>query len=65
MTSPLSLYPATTLLDSYCNCILKDIYPASAKAVAEGSKLFGAAVLLKSDLSVVIADNNQESGSPI
>jgi tRNA(Arg) A34 adenosine deaminase TadA len=65
MTDPLSLHPATTLLDAFCSCIEQDIHPLSAAAVAAGSKLFGAAILRKSDLSVVYADTNQERGSPL
>ena len=65
MTDPLSLHPPNALLDAFCTCIEKDIHPLSAKAVAAGSKLFGAAILRKSDLSVVYADTNQERGSPL
>jgi len=65
MTDPLSLHPPTALLSAFCTCIEKDIHPLSAKAVAAGSKLFGAAILRKSDLSVVYADTNQERGSPL
>uniref|UniRef100_A0A060TFX7 ARAD1D18282p n=1 Tax=Blastobotrys adeninivorans TaxID=409370 RepID=A0A060TFX7_BLAAD len=65
MTDPLSLHPATDLLNAFCTCIEKDIHPLSADAVAKGSKLFGAAILKKSDLSVVYADTNQERGSPL
>ncbi|RAO67589.1 uncharacterized protein BHQ10_003601 [Talaromyces amestolkiae] len=65
MTDALTLHPATKLLDALCTCIEKEIHPLSATAVAAGSKLFGAAILLKSDLSVVYADTNQERGSPL
>lgn len=65
MTDALTLHPATKLLDALCACIERDIHPLSAAAVAAGSKLFGAAILLKSDLSVVYADTNQERGSPL
>lgn len=65
MTDALTLHPATKLLDAFCACIKKDIHPLSAVAVAAGSKLFGAAILLKSDLTVVYADTNQERGSPL
>lgn len=65
MTDALTLHPATKLLDAFCACIEKDIHPLSAVAVAAGSKLFGAAILLKSDLTVVYADTNQERGSPL
>jgi tRNA(Arg) A34 adenosine deaminase TadA len=65
MTDALSLHSPTALLDALCTCIDKDIHPLSARAVAAGSKLFGAAILRKSDLSVVYADTNQERGSPL
>jgi tRNA(Arg) A34 adenosine deaminase TadA len=65
MTDALTLHSATKLLDALCACIERDIHPLSAAAVAAGSKLFGAAILLKSDLSVVYADTNQECGSPL
>ncbi|KAJ0414608.1 cytidine deaminase-like protein [Aspergillus carlsbadensis] len=65
MTDALNLHPPTTLLDALCTCITEEIHPLSAPAVAAGSKLFGAAILLKSDLSVVYADTNQERGSPL
>lgn len=69
MTSPLKLYPAESLLEAFCNCITDTIYPLSAKAVAKGSELFGAAILRKSDLSVIIAGTNlpqrEEGGCPI
>ncbi|GAB1215522.1 hypothetical protein ATERTT37_004713 [Aspergillus terreus] len=65
MTDALTLHPPTRLLDALCRCIEEDIHPLSAVAVAAGSKLFGAAILRKSDLSVVYADTNQERGSPL
>jgi tRNA(Arg) A34 adenosine deaminase TadA len=65
MTDALTLHSATKLLDALCTCIERDIHPLSAAAVAAGSKLFGAAILLKSDLSVMYADTNQERGSPL
>ncbi|KAJ9654247.1 hypothetical protein H2198_006707 [Neophaeococcomyces mojaviensis] len=69
MTDPLTLHSAASLLTAFCDCITHDIHPVSAKSVAEGSKLFGAAIFRKSDLSLIIADTNQEGeevgGSPI
>ncbi|CRG84129.1 hypothetical protein PISL3812_01456 [Talaromyces islandicus] len=65
MTDARILHPPTVLLDALCSCIEKDIHPLSATAVSHGSKLFGAAILLRSDLSVVHADTNQERGSPL
>ena len=65
MTSPLALHKPEDLLEAFCNCIERDIRPISAQAVAAGSKLFGAAILRKSDLSLVIADTNRERDSPL
>ncbi|KAK8213544.1 hypothetical protein M8818_002846 [Zalaria obscura] len=65
MTDPLTLHPSAALLNAFCTCIEKDIHPLSAAAVAAGSKLFGAAILLKSDLSLVLAETNREGSSPL
>ena len=42
-----------------------DILPMTARGVAEGNKMFGAALLRKSDLSVVIAGTNAETDNPL
>jgi tRNA(Arg) A34 adenosine deaminase TadA len=42
-----------------------DILPLTARGVAKGNKLFGAAILRKSDLSLVIAGTNDETQSPL
>ena len=42
-----------------------DIVPLTAKGVTEGNKLFGAAILRKSDHSVVIAGTNAETVNPL
>ena len=47
---------AARLLD----VIEHDILPLTAKGVDEGNKVFGAAILKKSDLSLVIAETNNE-----
>lgn len=52
---------AARLLD----VIEHDILPVTARGVARGDKVFGAAVLRKSDLSVVIADTNKETSNPL
>ncbi|RDW63082.1 uncharacterized protein DSM5745_10193 [Aspergillus mulundensis] len=65
MTDPLTLHPPTTLLSALCACIKTEIHPLSAAAVAQGSKLFGAAILRKSNLSTIIAHTNQEGTSPL
>lgn len=42
-----------------------DILPMTARGVAEGNKIFGAALLRKSDMSVVIAGTNKETNNPL
>ena len=52
---------AARLLD----VIERDILPLTAKGVAAGNKVFGAAILRKSDLSLVIAETNNELENPL
>ncbi len=42
-----------------------DILPLTERGVAAGNKVFGAAVLRKSDLSLVLAATNDETGNPL
>lgn len=42
-----------------------DILPKTEKGVAAGNKLFGAALLRKSDLSLVLAETNNETENPL
>ena len=42
-----------------------DIVPLTRAGIAQGNKLFGAAILRKSDLSVVIAAVNNEAENPL
>src|SRR6188768_1289308 len=42
-----------------------DIVPKTGATVAAGNKLFGAAILKKSDLSLVVADTNAETENPL
>ncbi|OBI88131.1 deaminase [Mycobacterium asiaticum] len=52
---------ATRLLD----VMERDILPMTARGVAQGNKVFGAALLRKSDLSVVITGTNAETNNPL
>ncbi|MEP4380360.1 MAG: nucleoside deaminase [Alphaproteobacteria bacterium] len=47
------------------NVIEEDIVPLTRAGVATGNKLFGAAILRKSDLSLVIAATNAETENPL
>jgi tRNA(Arg) A34 adenosine deaminase TadA len=52
---------AARLLD----VIEHDILPLTQQGVAVGNKVFGAAILKKSDLSLVIAETNNETENPL
>jgi len=52
---------ANRLLD----VIEHNIAPMSAKEVQRGNKIFGAAILLKKDLSLIIAETNNEIENPL
>ena len=47
------------------NVIEQDILPLTEKGVAAGNKVFGAAILRKSDLSLVLAETNNETENPL
>ena len=53
------------LLGRLLDTMEHDIAPLTKKQVAEGSKLFGSALLRKSDLSLVIAETNNEVENPL
>lgn len=55
----------TSFLDRLFDVIEHDIVPRTEAGVAKGNKLFGAAILRKSDLSVVIAETNNEMENPL
>ena len=43
----------------------RDILPMTERGVAAGNKVFGAALLRKSDMSLVIAGTNSETDNPL
>ncbi len=55
----------TALAAHLLDVIEKDIIPLTQKGVAAGNKVFGAAILRKSDLSLVIAETNNELENPL
>ncbi|KAK8037973.1 cytidine and deoxycytidylate deaminase zinc-binding region [Apiospora phragmitis] len=63
MTSPTD--SPETLLEALLSTIEKKIVPLTAAGVSSGSKLFGAAILRKSDLSAVTVATNNEQASPL
>ncbi|HEX4297706.1 MAG TPA: nucleoside deaminase, partial [Devosia sp.] len=53
------------LLDRLLDVIEFDIAPLTWAGVERGNKLFGAAILRKSDLSLVVAETNNEIENPL
>jgi len=53
------------LISRLLDVIELDIAPVTRGGVALGNKLFGAAILRKSDLSVVVAETNNEIENPL
>lgn len=56
---------APAFIDRLLDVIEHDIAPKTREGVKRGNKLFGAAILRKSDLSVVIAETNNETENPL
>jgi tRNA(Arg) A34 adenosine deaminase TadA len=53
------------LVSRFFDVIENDIAPKTRAGVQKGNKLFGAAILRKSDLSVVVAETNNEIENPL
>jgi len=58
-------HTAQTLVSRLLSVIANDIVPLTQNGVAAGNKIFGAALLLKSDLSLVLAETNNEMENPL
>ena len=52
-------------LEKILNIFLNEVLPLTEKGVAKGSKIFGAAIIKKDDLSLVIAETNNEIENPL
>ncbi len=55
----------TALIGRLLDVVERDIAPLTRAGVRNGNKIFGGAVLRKSDLSTVVAVTNQESVNPL
>ena len=53
------------LLSRLLSVMENDIIPLTTRGVSEGNKVFGAALLRKSDLSLVLAETNNELENPL
>jgi hypothetical protein len=58
-------YSPSQLISAFLQTIEHGIIPLTAIGVASGNKVFGAAILRKDDLSLVVAATNQETSSPL
>lgn len=54
-----------SLIDRLLDVIEHDIVPMTEDGVTDGNKLFGAAILRKSDRSLVLAETNNETENPL
>ncbi|MEM8572510.1 MAG: nucleoside deaminase [Pseudomonadota bacterium] len=57
--------PEPQLIDRLLSVMENDIVPLTREGVRKGNKVFGAAILRKSDLSLVIAGTNNEVENPL
>ncbi len=64
MNTPAGTDPGQ-LVSRLLDVIEHDIAPMTQREVKRGNKIFGAAILLKSDLSLVIAETNNEIENPL
>ena len=53
------------LAHRFLDVIEQDVLPLTRLGVAAGNKIFGAALVLKSDLSLVLAETNNELENPL
>ena len=58
-------YPDDELAARFLDVIEHDVVPLTRAGVERGDKVFGAAILRKSDLSLVIAGTNRETENPL
>ena len=54
-----------TLIDRLLATVEHDIIPLTRQGVEQGNKVFGAAILRKDDLSLVVAGTNHETENPL
>jgi tRNA(Arg) A34 adenosine deaminase TadA len=58
-------HDTSRLLDALFGTMEDDVIPTTEAGVAAGNKVFGAALLRKSDLSLVLAETNNETENPL
>jgi tRNA(Arg) A34 adenosine deaminase TadA len=60
-----ALIMQSKLAARFLDVIEHDVLPLTRQGVAAGNKIFGAALVLKSDLSLVLAETNNELENPL
>ena len=58
-------HPDHELAARFLDLIEEDVVPLTRAGVARGDKVFGAAILRKSDLALVVAGTNRETENPL
>ena len=53
------------IIDQMLSVLKMEVLPLTAEGTEKGNKIFGAAILLKSDLSLVVAGTNEETVNPL
>jgi tRNA(Arg) A34 adenosine deaminase TadA len=59
------MYSNQQIVDRLLSVMENDIVPLTREGVQKGNKIFGAAILLKKDLSLVLAGTNNETANPL
>ena len=52
-------------INNLLNIFINNIIPITEKNVSLGNKIFGAAILRKSDFSLVVSESNNEIKNPL
>jgi|GEM_PF-82110 len=63
--TPMGITENADLVGRLLDVMEHDILPLTDKGVAQGNKVFGAALLRKSDLTLVMAETNNETENPL
>jgi tRNA(Arg) A34 adenosine deaminase TadA len=63
--SPFKMLTNQQIVHRLLEVMENDIVPLTRQGVQEGNKVFGSAILLKEDLSLVIAGTNNETANPL
>ena len=54
-----------SLVTRFLDVIENDLAPLSRRRILDGNKIFGAAILRKSDLSLIVGETNNETNNPL